>query len=147
MFKKLKEILIKKYNLVPKTELDNAITSIEVATFSKDKLMNDLIQKELGSILVGDVDFFIKLDDTQRREFCQSISAIWNDKLKVTIESYIEKQKDFIVKQALDHQIVFAKGTINGMYLLYDFFEQCHKEHKANIMPKESFDKHFPFPE
>lgn len=141
-----KEWLKNKFNLVEKAELDKAIND-RMDYLRSDKRLNELLQIELGSITIGDIDFFTKLDDTARREYVQAISAIWIDRLKPTFESFIEKQKDFIVKQALDNQIVFSKGSINGIFLLYNFFEQCHNEHKSNITPKEKFDKFNPLPE
>lgn len=103
-----------------------------------------LLRHLLGSIDLSDVKPLGELKDGERRDFAASIAIVYG-KLHRILKPLIEDQKEFALTH--DGDIMFSKGTINGLYLVLEEFERWRGEHLDNTAPPPAFDKYATLPE
>lgn len=125
--------------------LDTLLERTPHRTTTDDALT--LIRHQLGSIALSDVPRK-EPEGEARRAYCAKVSALY-DELKPVVEELVRAQIEYgIEKSANWDQVVYARGTVNGLALVLERFEKYHLEHLADIQPKEpASNPHHPFPE
>lgn len=105
-----------------------------------------LLRHQLASIDLSDIKEE-EMSENERKEYNSAVSAVW-PRLKKDIEKFIYDQLLFASNNTSNwEQLLMARGTINGFFLLEEKWKQAHIEHEAGGMPKEKFDKSSPVPE
>ena len=106
----------------------------------------------LGSIDLSDVEPFKRnLTPDQRKAYVAEMSSVYV-RIKPLLKDFIERQKDFIATGGEVYhgqegkQIVFGRGTINGLYLILDELQKLYKEHTNSVPPRDPPDNTTPFP-
>ena len=101
----------------------------------------------LGSIDLSDIEDDKELSEADRRAYCAAIFAIY-PRLEKDLRNFLHKQLIFSSMEARNwDQVIFGRGTFNGISLLLELWEKAAKEHEANSKPEEDFDKHSPISE
>ena len=86
-----------------------------------------LVRHRLGSIDLSDVER--EMDENERREYCSTISAVF-PRLERDIKKFLHEQLLFISNNAEAwEQVIFARGTFNGMDILLNHWEKANAEH------------------
>ncbi len=112
----------------------------------KIKLSVRLIRHQLGSIDLSDREP-IRLEGEARETYLARLSSTYEiyknelDKLLVTQEQYMGRQVED------EKQLMFARGTVNGIMLVMDIFDGYMEEYKAINSGRKPFDKKKLFPE
>ena|SRR3990167_7370086 len=101
-----------------------------------------LMRNLLGSISLEDVQE-AEMSESERKDYCASISAVF-PRLEKDIKKFLQEQLLFCSNSAENwDQVLFGRGTFNGMDLLLQHWKVAHIEHASKI-PKEEFDKNSP---
>jgi hypothetical protein len=106
----------------------------------------------LGSIDLSDVEPFKRnLTPDQRKAYVAEMSSVYV-RIKPLLKYFIQTQKDFMASGGEvyhgqeEKQIIFARGTINGLYLILDELYKLYQEHTTlNPLPPP-LDNTNPFP-
>lgn len=113
---------------------------------SDNSLVEDsikLLRHQLGSIDLSDFEDEKPMTPDERKEYVAAISAVW-PRLEKDIKRLQYHQVMFIAITGTDwEQVIFGRGTFNGLDLLKDKWEKAAIEHNAKEQP-EGFDKHDP---
>lgn len=105
----------------------------------------EAIRHTLGSVDLSDIDDTPQTE-AERKEYCGIISAAFPT-LEKDIKSLLHAQLMYASNQANDwDQVLFARGTFNGISLLLERWKQAHAEHHARGRP-EPEDPLNPLPE
>ena len=106
----------------------------------------ELIRHQLGSVDLVDITTD-DMTEAERKEYCSSISGIY-PRLEKDIKKFLHAELMFISNNAENwDQVVFGRGTFNGMDLLRTHWKKASDEHIQNIQPPEKFDEHKMLPE
>lgn len=124
--------------------MDKKITKEKV-----DELSLALIRHLLGSIDLSDVKEDEKeISKEERKSYCAAIFAVW-PRLEKDIKELLHRQLMFVCNEAETwEQVIFGRGTFNGIDLLYKLWKAAATEFEAT--PKEEkgdFNKSNPMPE
>jgi len=107
-----------------------------------------LLQHQLGSISLDDIEEE-DMSDAERKEYCSTISAVF-PRLEKDIKRFLYSQLMFMSNNAQNwDQVIFGRGTFNGMDILLNHWRQAHTEHQDQIREVNSpkFDKSNPIGE
>ena len=105
-----------------------------------------LLRHQLGSIDLSDIKEE-ELSESERAEYVAAISAVW-PRLEKDLNKFLHDQLMFMSIESEDwNQVLFGRGTCNGLDLLKEHWEKAHNEHRAKGVPKENFDPHNPIGE
>ena len=125
-------------------KLLNRITDFVVAETQGDSLT--LLKHQLGSVDLKDLDDK-DMSEGDRREYCASISGIY-PRLEKDIKKFLHEQLMFMSNNAENwDQVIFGRGTFNGLDLLLTHWKKASAEHMERLKPEEKFDKHKLLPE
>lgn len=102
-----------------------------------------LMRHLLGSVDLKDLKP-LDFKEGERKDFAASIAIVTPKALRI-FKDIAETQKEYALTH--DGDPMFAKGTINGIYLCLEAFEGWKSEHLENTKPKEDFDPHATLPE
>lgn len=106
------------------------------------ELSLEMIRHILGSIDLSDVQEEPELSETERREYCASIFAIF-PRIEKDIKRMLYLQLLFANDNAGDwSQVLMSRGTCNGFYLLLEKWKTAASEHEAKAI-EENEDKKF----
>ena len=95
------------------------------------KLMRHL----LGSIDLPDVEEKEE-SEIDRQAYCAAIAAVF-PRLEKDIKNSLHHQLMFISNEAASwEQVIFGRGTFNGIDLLYHKWKQAVSEHESNNKDK-----------
>lgn len=131
LLNELEEAKIREFRLL------NRITDSVVA--KGDPLT--LLKHQLGSLDLSDLPKE-DMTESERKEYCASISGIY-PRLEKDMKKLLHEQLMFISNSAENwDQVIFGRGTFNGIDLLLNHWKRASDEHTANIQPKEKFDRH-----
>lgn len=85
----------------------------------------------------------------KRKDYVSEASLVFNQPVfKKEHDSLIEEQIYWIAENATNEkETEFHKGTINGIRIYYEQFEEMHGEHMNDVNPKEGFDAMSVLPE
>ena len=106
-----------------------------------------LLRESLGSINLRD-QFLTDADpqgEQKRKDYCASISAVF-PKLEKTLKEMMADQILFAVNKTESwEQVLFSRGTFNGLMLLMEHIKLANDEHlNAN---EKDFNQFNPLPE
>jgi hypothetical protein len=108
-----------------------------------------LLRHQLGSIDISDIiEDEKEMSKEERAQYCAAIFAIF-PRLEKDIKRFLHRQLMFISNRAVNwEQVIFGRGTFNGIDLLYKYWKDAAAEFEAK--PKEErkkLDKHKVMPE
>jgi hypothetical protein len=103
----------------------------------------ELNRHQLGSINLNDRLVIHTLKGTARTNYIRSAELVFvNEAFKNEIKALIQAQLEFIANQASDFdQVLFGRGTINGLFILEEVFEKYHNEFIELTKQPEDFDR------
>ena len=101
-----------------------------------NELSIKLIRHQLGSIDLSDVDLEEKeMSKEERKQYCAAIFAVF-PRLEKDIKKFLYTQLMFGNNNAETwEQVIFGRGTFNGIDLLYKYWKDAATEFEAT--PKE----------
>jgi len=96
-----------------------------------------LMRHELGSIDLSDIEELkaIKLLPKDRQARASDAEIFWKNHFQKVLKLFIQTQLEYMAKISVDAQ--FARGTINGFYLVKDWFEDRVEESLARFEKEE----------
>ena len=122
-----------------------------------DMIKNQLIEKQkpdivlmrklLGSIDLSEIEKDKTMTEQERKDYCATISAVF-PRLEKDIKKFLyEKVKWSVIESECWEQLIFGRGTLNGMSELLEYWQRAHNEHLERLVPDENFDKNNPIGE
>ena len=100
-----------------------------------------LLRHQLASIDLGDIEKE-EMSEAETKEYNASISAVF-PRLEKDIKKFLYEQILFAVNQSNSwEQVIFARGTYNGMNLLLHHWRNAFNQHNERIK-NEGEDKKF----
>lgn len=117
-----------------------------------------LMRKLLGSISLEDVKTRPAMQDQDRRQYEQGVAAFFPHILKPTIDRLVAAQEQLMARGSQEQryvgiispsdQVLFGRGTINGIELVLEEFNEAYQAHIAELTKRgEKFDPRKLFPE
>jgi hypothetical protein len=101
----------------------------------------------LGSIDLSDVEAEKEMSKTERESYCAQIFAVFPI-LEKDIKQMLFQQLMFSSNNAENwEQVVFGRGTFNGMDLLLEKWKKASLEYEEKNKNKEEINIHNPLPE
>jgi hypothetical protein len=96
----------------------------------------ELLRHELASIDLSDILKLLKerLSDEEAQEIAGTVEIFYRTIFEKRIKLLIQRQLEFIGTEAVnDSQLQFARGTVNGFFLIDEWFkEQVHRSLSRN---------------
>lgn len=100
-----------------------------------------LLRHQLASIDLGDIEKE-EMSEAETKEYNASISAVF-PRIEKDIKKFLHEQLLFAANQSNSwEQVIFARGTYNGMNLLLDHWRSAFAQHNERIK-NEGDDKNF----
>ena len=102
-----------------------------------------LIRHQLGSIDLKDIGEK-EMSESETKDYNASISAVF-PRLEKDIKKFLHEQLIFMANKSENwSQVVFGRGTYNGIDLLLNHWRQAHTAHTARLGEGEGekFDEH-----
>lgn len=107
----------------------------EVEILLGKERMNDnvrtLVRHLLASIDLSDIELD-EMGTEERKEYVGVASAAYLNTLRREVKRLLKAQEEFVARQASPESLMFARGTVNGIMLVEEAYEEMHREHKAN---------------
>ena len=105
----------------------------------------DLTREQLKGItmdFIEDNPIDYNLSENKKQELYGKAALIQKDATKI-IDNLINSQGNFAIKEAQTmEQVLFVRGTINGLTLFKEEIERLYSLYKEKVKPDEKFDKH-----
>ena len=113
------------------------------------ELTYDVLRHQLGSINLTDLKAARAWTENERADHNSEMAVIHQKKgFKLEIDNLKDAQAYFTAEQAQDNrQLDFARGTMNGIALVWERIEQLAGEHLNKTKPKEGYDPYGTVPE
>jgi hypothetical protein len=117
----------------------------------KEDLSVKVIRHLLASIDLSDIKEDEEMSESDRKAYCSAIFAVY-PRIEKDIKKLLYEQLMFSSNNAETwEQVIFGRGTFNGMDLLLEKWKKVAVEHEANVKEglKEgkNIDKSNPMPE
>jgi hypothetical protein len=135
---------------------DNTINEFKELTKRDEKELSiELIRKLLASIDLSDVRNksignigVVTKTETEHKNFIQMVTAFFPKIIEPEIKKMIIEQQKFIAEK-VDNQelLMFSRGTINGLMLVYELFLEAFNEYMSSRDNDEEIDPEKLFPE
>lgn len=108
----------------------------------------ELLRHQLASIDLSDVKETEEISETDRRAYCAAIFAVF-PRIEKDMKKFLYDQLMFGMNQAQTwEQVIFARGTYNGIALLLEHWKKSANEHEVKSKEEGlTFDKNNPLPE
>ncbi len=129
-------------------EIANKIDSIQsiVTKIAQDKLIKEIdsqslivLRHSLGSI--DKSDYKDEMTEQERKDFVAIISSV-NKPLTKLIDDILSIQKNFALQECDNwEQIIFSRGTINGLSLVSEKLKEYTSEHIGNVLEAQEKEK------
>lgn len=104
----------------------------------------ELMRHLLGSVDLSDVEEDKEMSEGDRRDYCSAINAVF-PRLEKDIKQFLYTQLMFNSNNAETwDQVIFGRGTFNGIDLLLQHWSKANQEHIGRSKPEENFDKNNP---
>lgn len=104
-------------------------------TDDKDSLI--ILRHRAGSIDLEDIEEK-PMSEGERKEYTAIVSAAWPT-LKKDIKKLQKEQLEFVTLNAGNwEQVLFGRGTWNGLDLIYQLLEKANTEHEGYIEENKS---------
>lgn len=130
--------------------IEDKVNALYLVTCKPKITATSLTRHQLGSIDLEDIPEE-PTDPAERKNYNGQVSAFFKLVAEPEISRFIQAQLEFIGKEAATwEQTIFARGTINGLFLLREKWEKAHRAHLADQeRPQESerFDRYNPISE
>lgn len=126
--------------LKPKFEL--AVESNQM-----DKLSANMMRHLLSSINLDDARINKPVAGNELREHNARISALYAGSVEISLKKLIVAQEEYGIRMANNANLMFARGTLNGIMLIDEMFKDAIREHEASRKDTEPEDKHSMFSE
>lgn len=100
----------------------------------------DINKHQLGSIDLSDIEEAENtlLTDVEMMELASQAETFYKQHFKKVLKLLTQKQLQFIGEQAQgDAQLMFGRGTINGIYLIDEWFNQKISESMSRFQKEE----------
>ena len=130
---------ISKIKLALREVLDERDNNLKPVDISVD-LMRELLGTKSFSRDVR------PMDGEARKNYVARIAASWPDLDKDTDLMIAVQEQNMGRRVNNQDELMFGRGTINGIMLIKDYYEDRYNEHKANTKPEEKFDPSKLFP-
>lgn len=128
--------------LASKTDVETLIDLIVKSQSRQEEASSALLRHQLGSIDLSDVTEDEEMSESERRDYCAAIFAVF-PRLEKDIKKFLYQQLMFSSNNATTwEQVIFGRGTFNGIDLLLDHWQKAQAEHIPP--PQEDFDRHSP---
>lgn len=99
-----------------------------------------------------------EMSENERRQFEQTVAAFFPHVIEPTISRLIRAQEELMARGSEDlrgiglvspdDQIIFGRGTVNGLTLLIEEFKEAYDSHIAEVTKRgEKFDPRKLFPD
>ena len=99
-----------------------------------------LNRHQLGSLSLDDARD--ELEETKQKERNASIATSYKH-IEISIKKLIIAQQEFMANQCENEsQLLFGRGTTNGLSLVLEEMQSYKNQHEELSKPKEGFDKH-----
>lgn len=106
----------------------------------------ELQRKLLASINLSDLENKEETEQ-ERKDYCAAIFAVF-PRLEKDIKRFLYEQLIFSSNEAETwEQVIFGRGTFNGLKLLLEYWDVAAKEHVTNSNKEEKFDLNSPLAE
>ena len=122
------------------------------------ELSAELMRRMLGSITLDRPEPLPAGEEAQAREqHNQTVAAFFPTILEPTIKRLIVAQEELMARGSAEmrqvvgqekEQILFCRGSVNGLMLILEEFQTAANEHTADVEKRQDteFDKHEMFP-
>ncbi len=99
----------------------------------------ELLRHILGSIDMSDIEELkeVRMSDADYKARAGTLDILYKNIIRDVIKLFINKQLEFMATNTVDIQ--FVRGTINGLYLIDEFFQEQVKI--ASIPEEEKKEK------
>lgn len=95
-----------------------------------------LLHHALGSVDLSDVEEEKEQTEAERAEYIAAISAVY-PRLEKDIKRFLYAQLMFVSNNAETwEQVLFGRGTFNGMDVLLNYWKQAHIENAQKSRPE-----------
>jgi len=111
-----------------------------------DKKAVALIRHLLGSVDLDDIELNDMAPD-ERKEYVGKATAAYQGTIKQEGKRLLKAQEEFVARQAEPFNLLFARGTVNGITLFMEIYEDMQIEHRENNKQPEKFNARAMFPE
>lgn len=115
------------------------------------ELSAKLLKHQLGSVDLSDIEKLRaeKLNGKDSMSRAVEVELFYKSVFKKVIKLLIQEQLEFMGKEVGDtYQFQFARGTVNGLFLVRDWFDDEEREalsrHAPKVVSKPTSD---PFPD
>lgn len=128
--------------------MPEAPAPVTVTKIERIEIPYDVVRHHLGSINLKDLKDAREWSEGERKNHFAELGVMVSKKsFAIEIDNLRETQAYFCAEQAQDvRQLDFARGTINGITLVKERFEQLAGEHYQQTKPKEDYDVHAVLP-
>jgi len=106
-------------------------------TLEKSAELIKILRKKLGSINIDDLKepHYTDAEEMQR---CNDAEIFYEKYMKPVLKSLEQEQLEWIGQKALNNDhLVFGRGTINGIYLIMDWFEKKVARSRSRFQTEE----------
>ncbi len=133
-------------NIIEKLASTISMKVAEMTAFDKSMLTIKSTRHVLGSIDLKDIPD-PDMDENDRRAYVQTVYSVYGNMIKKECDLLAQAQIEFGVQNATgDVAMAFTRGTLNGIYLVQQRFEDMVKEHQELDKKPEPFDPQKMFP-
>ncbi len=133
-------------NIIEKLASTISMKVAEMTAFDKSMLTIKSTRHVLGSIDLKDIPD-PDMDENDRRAYVQTVYSVYGNMIKKECDLLAQAQIEFGMKNAIDHTaITFSRGTLNGIYIVLERFEELVAEYAEVSKKPGKFDPHKMFP-
>ena len=105
-----------------------------------------LLRGYLKSIDLREIRDEKEMSSEERKGYVARISSNW-DIVEKVLKRLIVAQEEYIARAVENQdQLMFARGTVNGLMIVHEEMKEKFDEHMANIRPQAEFDRKRMFP-
>lgn len=105
-----------------------------------NKTAQQLNEKQLMSIDLKDIFEIEKkrLSDGELKERAANAYGFYKSYFEDVIKLLIQEQLEFIGEKAMPDNLLFIRGTLNGLYIIQDWFKEQDRIAKSPLQDKRS---------
>ena len=114
---------------------------IDLQIEAEENTIENFLRHELASIDLEDVRDKDR-SEQEIKEYNAGIASVFKSCIQPAIKRYIIEQEKFMARNAKTvEELSFGRGTINGLLILEEEFENAFNEHNLSHRPPEPFDE------
>lgn len=109
----------------------------------ENKTLTELNQEQLKLITIEDLRKGIEdMSVDERKAYVSRIASVFDILEDVCKNAVILQMKHMAEKAKTWEDVLIARGSINGISVMLEWFTDLNHEHIENTRPKEDFDPH-----